>query len=268
MIDMLFRSFNMPPAIAVLTDFGLRDPYVGIMKGVIAGIAPAVRTIDISHGVPPQDVLVGALWLDGAADWFPRDTIFLAVVDPGVGSARRVVACELDGQHFVCPDNGLLTALLQRRSCGGAVVASERRFHLPGGSSTFHGRDIMAPVAAHLAAGVPLQLLGPPAGELVRLELPRARQALDMIVGEVLYVDHFGNLITSILASELKPDMVVKVGAAQLPLVKTYAELPQGEPLALVGSTGRLEVSVRDGSAAESLEAGVGDAIIAVEGRA
>ncbi len=257
----------MPPLIAVLTDFGSRDPYVGIMKGVMAGIAPDATVIDISHGVPPQDLVVGALWLDGAVDWFPPHTVFLVVVDPGVGSARRVVASELGSQRFVCPDNGLLTALLQRRQ-GRAVVASDPRFHLPGVSHTFHGRDIMAPVAAHLAAGLPLEQLGPPAGDLKLLDLPRARRALDLVVGEVVYLDHFGNLITSIPASDLEPGMTVELGGQRLPLVRTYADVEPGEPLALVGSTGRLEISVRDGSAAECLDCGVGDAVIAVEAHA
>jgi S-adenosylmethionine hydrolase len=252
----------MPATIAVLTDFGTQDPYVGIMKGVMARIAPDARVVDISHGVPPQDVLVGALWLDSAIDWFPEDTIFLIVVDPGVGSARRVVACEAGGRRFVCPDNGLLSAVEQRLSMERAVVASEARFHLPGGSSTFHGRDIMAPVAAHLASGVALERLGPAAGALERLELPRARRALDMVVGEVLYVDHFGNLITSVMGSELPPGARVEVDGQRLPLARTYAEVEPGQPLALVGSTGRLEISLRDGSAAAALELGVGEAVI------
>lgn len=254
----------MPPTIAVLTDFGTQDPYVGIMKGVIARIAPGAVVVDLSHGVPPQDVLVGALWLDGAVDWFPDDTIFLCVVDPGVGSARRIVACDIGGQRFVGPDNGLLSAVRQRRALGCAVVASDSHFHLPGGSSTFHGRDIMSPVAAHLASGVSLDALGPPAGELVQLELPRARSAMDMVVGEVIYVDHFGNLITSILGSELPAAVEIRVGEGSVPRVRTYAEVRPGEPLALVGSTGRLELSVRDGSAAAVLELGPGDAVIAL----
>ncbi len=257
----------MPATIAVLTDFGTQDPYVGIMKGVVARIAPDARVIDISHGVPPQQVRVGALWLDGAIDWFPEDTIFLIVVDPGVGSERRVVACEAGRRRFVCPDNGLLSAVTQRLPLGRAVEATNPEFHLPGPSSTFHGRDIMAPVAAHLAVGVALERLGPAAGELVQLELPRARRALDLLVGAVLYVDHFGNLITSLLACELPPDPVVEVDGQRLPVVRTYAEVAPGEPLALVGSTGRLEISLRDGSAAEALELGVGEAVIVSEGR-
>jgi S-adenosyl-L-methionine hydrolase (adenosine-forming) len=258
----------MPPTIAVLTDFGTQDPYVGIMKGVMARIAPSAVVVDVSHGVPPQDVLVGALWLDGAWDWFPDDAIFLCVVDPGVGSARRVVACDFGGRRYVGPDNGLLSAVLQRHSPCLAVVASDPRFHLPGGSSTFHGRDIMSPVAAHLAAAVPLEALGPPAGALERLALPRSRHAMDMVVGEVIYVDHFGNLITSILGSELPASSEIRVGEGSVPLVRTYAQVQPGEALALVGSTGRLEISVRDGSAARVLELGPGDAVIVVEASA
>jgi len=257
----------MPSHIAVLTDFGTTDPYVGIMKGVVARITPGATVLDISHGVPPQNVVVGALWLDGAVDWFPDDTVFLVVVDPGVGSERRVVAAEIGSRRFVCPDNGLLTAVQQRLGPARAVVADDPSFHLPGGSSTFHGRDIMAPVAAHLAGGLALDALGPPAGPLTNLELPCAVATLDMVVGEVLYVDHFGNLITSILASQLQPDAQIVVGAQRLPLVRAYAEVAPGEPLALVGSTGRLELSVRDGSAADVLEIDAGESVIALGGQ-
>ncbi len=254
------------PTIAILTDFGTQDPYVGIMKGVIARIAPEATVIDVTHGVPPQSVLVGALWLDSAVDWFPEDTIFLVVVDPGVGSARRVVACELGGRRFVCPDNGLLTPLQRRLDPGRVVVADDPAFHLPGGSSTFHGRDIMSPVAAHLAVGVPIERLGPPAGGLVQLELPEAREVMDMVAGEILYEDHFGNLITSVRAAQLRPGAQVELGGQRVPLLRTYAEVPCGEPLALVGSTGRLEISVRDGSAAAVLELGVGEAVVVIHG--
>jgi S-adenosylmethionine hydrolase len=255
----------MPPTIALLTDFGTQDPYVGIMKGVIASAAPQARVIDISHGVPPQDVLVGALWLDSALDWFPADTIFLVVVDPGVGSERRVVACEIGTQRFVGPDNGLLSAVLQRRALGRAVATTEARFHREGGSDTFHGRDIMAPVAAWLALGTPLDSLGPPVDSLQRLVIPEARRVEGMTVGEVLYSDHYGNLITSITADQLEPGQRVRIGSHSVPLLRTYAEVEPGGLLALVGSTKRLEISQRDGSAAATLGVGQGEAVIAVE---
>ncbi len=252
----------MPPTLAILTDFGITDPYVGIMKGVVAGIAPGTPVVDITHGVPPQDVLVGSLLLGSAVPWFPDGTIFLVVVDPGVGSSRRVVACRLGPWTFVCPDNGLLSDVLGRNALHGAVVASDQRFHLPNPSHTFHGRDIMAPVAAHLATGVDLEALGPPAGELQVLDIPSPRRELDMLVGEGLYVDHFGNIVTNILGRDLRPGVFVQVAEHRVPLVDTYAEVEPGSFLALVGSTGRLEISLNGGSASALLRAGQGAPVI------
>jgi S-adenosylmethionine hydrolase len=250
------------PLIALLTDFGHTDPWVGMMKGVIAGIAPAAQVIDLTHGVPPQDVLVAGLWLAAGAPFFPDGTIFVAVVDPGVGSARPIVACEIGPWRVVCPDNGLLGPLLEGQVLRRAVEATEPRFHLAARSRTFEGRDVMAPVAAHLAAGVALERLGPPRTEVLRVAVPRPRRVLDMGVGEVIYTDRFGNLVTSFLQEDLPPGARVRLGEHEIVLRGTYAEAEVGGLLALIGSTGRLEVAVRDGSAARETGLGAGAPVI------
>ncbi|MFH1468226.1 MAG: SAM-dependent chlorinase/fluorinase [Pseudomonadota bacterium] len=252
----------MPPLIALLTDFGTTEPYVGVMKGVIAGIAPDARVMDLAHGVPPQGVLVAGLWLAESAAFFPAETIFVVVVDPGVGSDRRIVACEAGPWRVVCPDNGLLGPLLERVALGRAVEVREPRYHLAQRSRTFHGRDVMAPVAAHLAAGVPLERLGPDAGDVARLAVPRPRRALDLGIGEVLYADRFGNLVTSFLAADLPPAACVRCGEHEITLRGAYAEAEPGALLALVGSSGRLEIAVRDGSAAGETGLAVGAPVI------
>ncbi len=252
----------MTAPIAILTDFGLSDPYVGIMKGVIMGIAPGIPIVDVSHGVPPQDLLVAALQLDAAVDYFPPGTLFLVVVDPGVGSERAVVAASIAGKRFVCPDNGVLSAVLERHPAAAIVRVQEPRLQLARPSRTFHGRDLMAPAAAHWQAGVPQGDLGPPQGELLRLPIPAAHTEGDLVVGEGLFADHFGNLVTSIRQQQLPRRGFVLVGPHRLPLVGTYADQPQGSALALVGSTGRLEISVNGGSAVLQLGISAGDAVL------
>jgi S-adenosylmethionine hydrolase len=238
----------MPAPIALLTDFGLQDHYVGVMKAVIAGIAPDAALIDLSHAVPPQSILAGQRLLEASAPYLPEGTIVLAVVDPGVGGSRRPMALRSGRLTFVGPDNGLFTPWLPGDA---AVELAAPEYRLPRVSSTFHGRDVFAPAAAHLAAGVLLERLGPPLGNPVRLEPPRARTFQDgTIEGEVVYVDHFGNLITNIAG--------VSGGSAQvrgrdLPLRATYGAVAAGELLSLLGSDGWLEVAVRDGSAALAL---------------
>ena len=239
--------------VVMLTDFGTRDPYVGIMRGVMSRIAPAVRVQDLTHGVPPQQVLVGSLWLAGSLEFFPEGTLFLCVVDPGVGSERRVLASAAGSWLFVAPDNGLLSAVWQRYPAHHTVSVENPAMRLPTVSATFHGRDIMAPAAAYLALGRPIQELGPPLEHPTRLHLPVARRQGDRLVGEVLYVDHFGNAITSLTAKEVQGHDAVWVAGSRLPHVRTYAHVPPGQPLALVGSVGRLEISVNGGSAARSL---------------
>lgn len=253
----------MPALITLTTDFGLRDPFVGIMKGVILSICPTARLIDLTHEVSPQDVLGGCLALEAALPFFPAGTIHLAVVDPGVGGARRALALRAGGAYLVGPDNGLLSPALDRS--GWAAVALEApEYRLPVVSRTFHGRDVFAPAAAYLAAGVPLERLGPAVTDPRRLALPGCRLEGDALVGEVLTADRFGNLITSIPAARL-PELPGR-GAPSLEmagrllggLVESYVEVGENEPAVIVGSTGRLEIFVRSGSAETQLRAGRG----------
>ncbi|MBM4367133.1 MAG: SAM-dependent chlorinase/fluorinase [Deltaproteobacteria bacterium] len=232
--------------IALLTDFGLADPWVGVMKGVIAGIAPGVPVVDLSHGVPAQDVRTAAIHLDAAWRYFPAGTVFLCVVDPGVGTARRPIVARCEGRLFVAPDNGLLGLLP-----GPEVRLVTAPWGLPKPSRTFHGRDVFAPVAARLASGTAFEEAGPVVADHARLSLPEP----DGDRGEVIHVDGFGNLLTNLPGRDAG---VVEVAGHDAPVVHTYGAVPTGALLAHTGSTGRLEVGLRDGSAATRLRVGVG----------
>src|SRR5262245_24442383 len=185
------------PVLALLTDFGTRDHYAGTMKGVALGICPDATLVDISHDVPAHDVVAGALELAAAYRYFPNGTIFLVVVDPGVGSARRGIAAEAGDYKFVAPDNGVLTAVFDEQAPKRVVELTERRYARPTVSRTFEGRDRFAPAAAWLAKGIELVALGRPAGTIQRLDLPHAALDGDRIDGSVIRVDRFGNLITN-----------------------------------------------------------------------
>jgi S-adenosylmethionine hydrolase len=244
----------MAPIITLTTDFGVQDPFAGIMKGVILGICPEVRLVDLTHEIPAQDVLAGALAIESAAPYFPAGTIHLAVVDPGVGSARRALAIASRGQLFVGPDNGLLSFALA--ADGWSAVALEAPpFRLTTVSRTFHGRDVFAPAAAHLARGVPLRALGPAVTDPARLAIPECRIEGAEVVGEVIGADRFGNLLTSITGAAISGqvpalDVTVALGGRDLgTLAGCYAEGEPDRPAAIIGSTGRLEIFVRNGSA-------------------
>jgi S-adenosylmethionine hydrolase len=255
------------PVIALLTDFGLRDHYVGTMKGVMLGLCPEATFVDISHDVPPHDVLAGALDLAASYRYFPAGTVFLAVVDPGVGSPRRALAAESGDYRFVAPDNGLLTMVLDQGAPGRVVELSERQYARPAVSRTFEGRDRFAPAAAWLATGLELAALGIPAGPVLRLEIPRPSVTGQAIDGEVLRVDRFGNLITNIdrkTFDMLSGDGPVSVGIAShaiARIVSTYAEVAPGELCALFGSSDHLEIAARGTSAAVRLGTGRGAAV-------
>jgi S-adenosyl-L-methionine hydrolase (adenosine-forming) len=259
------------PPIAILTDFGSRDHYAGVMRGVIADIAPAARVIDITHGIPAQSVIAGALALRESWRYFPRGTIFLAVVDPGVGTARRPIAIETSvGARFVGPDNGLLWLAAEDAGIRRAVKLTATRYRLSNVSATFHGRDIFAPAAAWLWRGTALARLGPAATNLARLDLPEPTVANGELRGEVIYIDGFGNLVTN-----LGRDMVARFGArfrhktlsvrigkgAVMNIFDAYANAPRGASLATFGSFGMLEVAVRDGSAARRFGVVAGAAV-------
>ena len=253
------------PLIALLTDFGLRDHYAGTMKGVALGICPDITFVDISHDVPPHDVLAGALELAATFRYFPAATIFLVVVDPGVGSARRGIAADTGDYRFVAPDNGVLTVVLDQMKPKRIVELTDRRYARPTISRTFEGRDRFAPAAAWLAKGINLTALGRPAGSLIRLEIPAPATSAEGIAGEVLRVDRFGNLITNIdtaLIENLSGPAHIDVGGRQLSrIVSTYADVQPGDLCALVGSSDHLEIAVNGGSAAEILSLGRGASV-------
>jgi S-adenosyl-L-methionine hydrolase (adenosine-forming) len=250
--------------ITLTTDFGTQDSYVAEMKAVILGLHAAVHLVDVTHHVKAHDVLEGALAVEAMAAVCPPGTIHLAVVDPGVGTSRRGLALAAGDQLFVGPDNGIFTAMLGRRGWKAFELraAAYRRATV---SATFHGRDVFAPAAAHLALGVPPSHFGPRVTDPVRLPWAAARSAADVIDGEVIHVDRFGNLVTSIAAEAVQRlaagtggGVAIRIAGRVVPLVRTYGELAPQAAGALVGSHGRLEVAVREGSAAARLRAGRG----------
>jgi S-adenosylmethionine hydrolase len=266
------RGLNLT-IITLLTDFGLQDGYPGIMKGVIWGIAPEVQIADLTHLISPQNILAGALALSRAAPYFTPGTIHLAVVDPGVGTQRRPLAAQIGASFFVGPDNGLCTALLEQAGAKGqpvlAVHLDQPRFWLPEVSNVFHGRDIFAPVAAHLANGVLLTDLGSPISDPPRLDLPRPRRAGAGWVGQVIIVDNFGNLSTNLERKHLEGlgEVRLRAGGRELHgIVNTFGDRPPGELVALYGEVGDLTISIVNGSAAGELHCGVGDPIEVLPG--
>jgi S-adenosylmethionine hydrolase len=254
--------------ITLTTDFGLRDGFVGTLKGVILGIAPQAKIVDISHSIAPQDVQEGALVLRRAAPFFPAGTIHLYVVDPGVGTQRRPLAARLGEHTFVGPDNGLLTPLLeaaeQAKQPTEFVHLNNPKYWLPSVSRTFHGRDVFAPVGAHLANGISLSALGPRITDPVRLELSRPEKTDHGWVAHVTGIDVFGNLATDLPASVLegRREVVVRVGGAAVDrITDTYGNKQPGDLVALIDSEGYLEIAVVNGSAARKLDAKVGDPV-------
>ncbi|HMA85663.1 MAG TPA: SAM-dependent chlorinase/fluorinase [Desulfosalsimonadaceae bacterium] len=249
------------PVIALLTDFGLSDPYVGIMKGVILFICPQASIVDVSHDVAPQDIREAAYLLDAAYPYFPEKTVHTVVVDPGVGTGRAIVAVQNAGHYFLAPDNGVLTKVLAGRELQAAVRVENPAYFIQPVSRTFHGRDIFAPVAAHMAEGKSLDAFGPriSAEDMVQLELPAAYLSeKGEVAGAVITADRFGNMITNIpenLVQQLAPGtdesrLQVQVGAYEIKgLSASYQAVFPGELLAIIGSRGYLEISVNQGDA-------------------
>ncbi len=251
------------PLIALLTDFGLIDPYVGVMKGVMLGIVPGMALVDLTHTIPPQDIETGAWQLHIAWRYQPAGSVILCVVDPGVGSARRPVAFRLGGRIFVGPDNGLFTYALAAAPVEEAIVLDNPRFHLPQVSNTFHGRDLFSPSAAHLAAGVPLSELGSPLdpATLIRLDIPAPAWEGETLVGRIAHVDYYGNLITNIegdlAARALSTEgvaLTLEVSAEHVWRITSrgshFAAGNEGELFMLRDSSGRLTIALRNSSAA------------------
>jgi S-adenosylmethionine hydrolase len=272
------------PIITLTTDFGTADGYVGTMKGVILSIAPDAHLVDLSHEIAPQNVREAAYVLYASYAFFPSRTVHLVVVDPGVGGARRPIALRTPAGTFVGPDNGVFSYVTACEPVEALVALADSRYHLPRVGYTFHGRDIFAPAAAHLAAGISINDLGPPVVDSVVFPPPCLDVASDGIVGEVLHIDRFGNVVTSIgrlLWSgdelSLEPalgdvEAQVRFAAARATVAiagreivevrHTYAEAEPGALLALVSSSGHLEVAVHEGSAAERLEVHPGDTVV------
>lgn len=254
--------------ISLLTDFGIKDSYVGVMKGVIWNIAPQAQIADITHLVRPQNVLEGALVLGQAAPYFPAGTIHLAVVDPKVGTRRRPLAAQLGEQLFVGPDNGLCTLMVEQARQAGLparfIQLDQPRYWLPRVSHVFHGRDIFAPVAAHLCNGLPLETLGTPIDDPVLLELPQPERTAQGWRGRVLLVDAFGSLSTNLEAghlAEVESCMVRIAGHEIQGLVQTFGEGRPGELVAMLDSSGRLSICIVNGSAEAKLGAQPGDPV-------
>jgi S-adenosylmethionine hydrolase len=279
------KSLRRAPVITLLTDFGYQDAYIGIMKGVIASINPSATVIDICHDVQPQDVFGGAYLLSTAYQYFPKGTIHVAVVDPGVGSKRDIVCVEFRDCVFIVPDNGLLGFVNQQESPRRIVRATNTRYFLPSPSNTFHGRDVFAPLAAYMSLGVKLQRLGDKIDRLERLNISAPVMGKSgQLAGEVMHIDRFGNLITNITRDHLQflygptknnpeiqnskleirnPKLETRnskletvIGKEKIiGLCASYMDVGKGRPLAIIGSTGYLEISVNQGSAQKYFKA-------------
>lgn len=267
-----------PSPIALLTDFGNLDPYVGIMKAVIAGIAPGAALIDISHQIPPGDIRRSAFVLWQTLPFLPDGSVCLCVIDPGVGTARKPVCLEGDRGMVIAPDNGLLSYILGENPA--VYELADPAYRLPQASTTFHGRDIFAPAAAHAALGVPGEAFGPRIPDPVRFCLPALELAQGGAAGQTLHADHFGNVLTSIgrvkrssqgyrIESWLPPvrtqryssRMQVVFRDRPLPLAETFAGIPDGEVGAIIGSTGLLEIAANGASAKKLLDISPGEPV-------
>jgi S-adenosylmethionine hydrolase len=251
--------------ITLTTDYGTASPYAAAMKGVILSLNPEARIIDLSHAIPPQDVRHAAFFLASALPHFPPDALHVVVVDPGVGGEREILYVEVGAQRLLVPDNGCWTFLHEGRPPVRVLQLTDRRFWRHTVSATFHGRDIFSPVAANLSLGLDPRKLGPPVTTWVRLQRPVPTRGPEGIIGEVIFVDHFGNLISNIPAevvAQHAKQRWIRVGGQEVPrFVHTYAEAEPGTLIALVSSDGWLEIAISHGSAARRLQAGVGTVV-------
>ncbi len=247
-----------PQQIVLLTDFGQQDGYVGTMKGVISGIAPGTPIIDLSHDLPPQNLDAARFVLWNSYKYFPPGSLFVCVVDPGVGSTRHILALDTGKHFFVAPDNGLLDYILAEQRVKHLLRIEERRVMRDSISHTFHGRDIFAPAAAHLVAGYPFTMIGP-MHPYTLPDSPFLTPGRGTTEGRVLHVDHFGNLISNLRFHEALPGAAVAWNGQNISTANTYAAVSKGELLALPGSHGLLEVAVREGHAAQRLGGSHGD---------
>jgi S-adenosyl-L-methionine hydrolase (adenosine-forming) len=256
--------------ITLTTDFGVDSPYVAQMKAAILTIAPEVMIVDVTHSIGPQNVMEGAIVLTDTAFHFPAGAIHVAVVDPGVGTDRAIVAAHIEGQWFVAPDNGLLTGVAAGREIAELRTVFNPQLWRQTVSSTFHGRDMMAPVAAHLSRGIAAEELGPPRDGFERLDWPIACQEADRVTGKVIYIDSFGNLMTNLTREQVQPmlnrgDVHIYCGERSIQGVSaTYGENAAGQLVALFGSSDRLELAVVGTNAAKATGIAVGETVVVV----
>lgn len=248
------------------SDFGHKDPFVGVMKGVILGINPNAQIIDLSHGIPRQDLMASALALRCSAPFFPQGTIHVAVVDPGVGTQRRALLVEADGTFFVGPDNGILSLALEGKEPSQVIELSNRTYHLKPTSSTFHGRDIFAPIAGYLSLGIPPQDLGTQVKGFTRLPWPEVRTTDGAVSGEVIYIDSFGNLITNIYERDLRAfdpeSLTVSAGNVTIRGLSPNYKSGQGKGyIALLNSWALLEISLHAQNAHDQSGLSSGDKV-------
>ena len=253
--------------ITLTTDFGTRDWFVGTMKGVVAGIMPKATIIDLTHDLPPGDIRGGAFALAASRRFFPKGTVHVAVIDPGVGSRRKAIAVQTSNGVFVGPDNGVLSWALAKEKIRAIHALENEAYFLQPVSRTFHGRDVFAPVAAHLSRGVPIQKFGPALKDFVRLDWPKPRVRRGGFEGEVVYIDRFGNAITNLESGllEISGRASCEIHARRrrlCPLKAFYQAVAPKAPVALVGSSGFLEISVNGGSAAQALGVKVGTRVV------
>ncbi|MGQ0815507.1 MAG: SAM hydrolase/SAM-dependent halogenase family protein [Gemmatimonadota bacterium] len=248
--------------ITLLTDFGTFDGYVAAMKGAIAEIAPAVLIDDASHDIYPGDIAGAAYALRRYWKLYPEGTVHVVVVDPGVGSARRAIAVTADGRYLVGPDNGVFTFVLADAKHASVVEITNPAYARTQVSGTFHGRDIFAPAAAHISAGIAPRHLGPNVSNPIMIAAPPPLVTESAVHGEVLNVDRFGNLLTNISAELVKPGATIEFAGADVRIVGNYADAEDGETIALVNSDGMLEIAMRDANAADTIGAGRGSPIM------
>lgn len=252
--------------ITLLTDFGETDGFVGTMKGVIYGVNPEARIVDISHDIEPQDISSGAFVLRNSYQFFPADTIHVVVIDPGVGSERRILCVAANKHYFIAPDNGVLKYIYDECSNVYAVKVSNKRYFLPSVSRTFHGRDIFAPVAAHIATGLKIDELGTEVTDYERGDIPKLEETSESIAGEIVYIDRFGNLISNIPFNRLRRESgdirrILFKGRILDHLCHSYSDGRRNEPIALVGSSGFLEIACNLANAKEKLNGKIGEKI-------
>jgi S-adenosylmethionine hydrolase len=243
--------------ITLTTDFGLADPFVGMMKGVILSIAPNAQLVDVTHEIRSYDILEAALIIEGSYRYFPRGTVHVIVVDPGVGSERRPMAATANGHIFVAPDNGVLSLVLHTDPATSLTpayqITNNSLFHGPV-SRTFHGRDIFAPVAAHLARGTPVESVGPRIVDFIKKQIPLPRPQGDRLVGTVLRIDKFGNIVTNFRRENLGEEFSIRIAGLSITrLCGSFSEADPGDFVAIEGSTGFIELALNQGSAAERL---------------